>query len=112
MDFAIPQDITRKLAELDAFIEHEIKPLERENMQYFDHRRENARTDWDNDGVPRKAWRDLIAEMERRADKAGHLRLGLPRSCGGQAASTLMIVSGFSRPEFVVEVEAIAAVPE
>lgn len=27
-------------------------------------------------------------------------------------ASTLMIVSGFSRPEFVVEIEAIAAAPE
>lgn len=27
-------------------------------------------------------------------------------------ASTLMIVSGFTRPEFVVEVEALAAIPE
>ena len=83
MDFDLPKEITDKLAELDAFIEAEIKPLERENMQFFDHRREHARTDWDHDGRPRAEWRALISEMERRADKAGHLRYGLPKSCGG-----------------------------
>ena len=93
MDFNLPPEITAKLAELDAFIDKEIKPLEREHMHFFDHRREHARTDWDNDGRPRAEWRALIGEMERRADKAGHLRLGLPKSCGGQAASTLMIAA-------------------
>ena len=93
MDFNLPPEITAKLAELDAFIDKEIKPLEREHLQFFDHRRENARTDWDNDGRPRAEWRALIGEMERRADKAGHLRLGLPKRCGGQAASTLMIAA-------------------
>ena len=93
MDFNLPTEVAAKLAELDAFIDKEIKPLEREHLQFFDHRRENARTDWDNDGRPRAEWRALIAEMERRADKAGHLRLGLPKSCGGQAASTLMIAA-------------------
>ena len=48
MDFELPPEITAKIVELDAFIEAEIKPLERENMQFFDHRRENARTDWSN----------------------------------------------------------------
>src|SRR4029453_15220135 len=86
MDFQLPAEITSKLAELDAFIDKEIKPLEREHMQFFDHRREYARTDWENDGRPHPAWRALIEEMERRADKAGHLRLGLPKTCGGQAA--------------------------
>ena len=93
MDFELPAEITRKLAELDAFIEAEIKPLERANMQFFDHRREYARTDWENDGRPRSEWRALIMEMERRADRAGHLRLGLPKSCGGQAAGSLMIAA-------------------
>src|SRR6267378_1006154 len=93
MDFELPREITDKLAELDAFIEAEIKPLERDNMQFFDHRRENARTDWDDDGRPRTEWRALISEMERRADKAGHLRYGLPKSCGGQAASNLAIAA-------------------
>ncbi|MGO9769812.1 MAG: acyl-CoA dehydrogenase family protein [Roseiarcus sp.] len=93
MDFELPAAITAKLAELDAFIEAEIKPLERANMQFFDHRREYARTDWENDGRPRAEWRALIAEMERRADTAGHLRLGLPKSCGGQAVGSLMIAA-------------------
>ncbi len=70
MDFTLPAEVTAKLAELDAFIEGEIKPLEREHMQFFDHRREYARTDWENDGRPRDEWRALIVEMERRADKA------------------------------------------
>src|SRR5260370_37349960 len=91
MDFELPSEITNKLAELDAFIEAEIKPLERDNIRFFDHRRENARTDWENDGRPRDEWRALISEMERRADKAGHLRYGLPKSCGGQAASNLAL---------------------
>ena len=35
MDFELPKEITEKLAELDAFIEAEIKPLECDNIQYF-----------------------------------------------------------------------------
>lgn len=89
MDFTLPQAITDKLAELDAFIESEIKPLERENMQFFDHRREYARTNWEDDGRPSDAWRALIEEMERRADAAGHLRYCLPRGAGGQEAGNL-----------------------
>ena len=94
MDFRLPEDVTAKLAELDAFIDKEIKPLEREHPQYFDHRREYARTDWENDGRPHPQWRELISEMERRADKAGHLRLGLPKSVpGGGGAGSLMIAA-------------------
>ena len=89
MDFTIPTDIQRKLDELDDFIEHEIKPLEREHMQFFDHRREHARTDWEHGGVPRREWELLLGEMRRRADAAGHLRYALPKSLGGQAASNL-----------------------
>jgi acyl-CoA dehydrogenase len=89
MDFAIPADIRAKLDELDAFIEREIRPLEREHMEFFDHRREWARTDWDHDGVPRKEWEALLAEMRRRADAAGHLRFALPRELGGQDGSNL-----------------------
>ena len=70
MDFALPDHLPGLLAEMDAFIEAEIKPLEAENMQFFDHRRENARTDWENDGRPRAEWRALITEMERRADNS------------------------------------------
>jgi alkylation response protein AidB-like acyl-CoA dehydrogenase len=89
MDFEIPAEIRRKLAELDAFIEREIAPLEREHPQYFDHRREHARTDWDNGGRPRHEWEKLLGEMRRRADAAGHLRFGLPKELGGQGGSNL-----------------------
>jgi alkylation response protein AidB-like acyl-CoA dehydrogenase len=89
MDFEIPAELRAKLAELDAFIEREIAPLERENAQYFDHRREWARTDWEHDGVPRREWEALLAEMRRRADRAGHLRFALPKELGGEAGSNL-----------------------
>ena len=58
MDFTTPPDIQRTLDELDAFIEAEIKPLQAQddNERFFDHRREWARTDFDNDGVPRADW--------------------------------------------------------
>ena len=52
MDFTLPEHLPGLLAEMDAFIEAEIKPLERENMQYFDRHREFARTDLDNGGIP------------------------------------------------------------
>jgi acyl-CoA dehydrogenase len=89
MDFSTPPDIRAKLAELDAFIEREIAPLEREHAQYFDHRREFARTDWEHDGRPRHEWEELLGEMRRRADAAGHLRYALPRALGGEEASNL-----------------------
>ena len=84
MDFTLPDHLPGLLDEIDAFIEREIKPLERENMQYFDQRREYARTDWDNGGIPARAWEDLLGEMRRRADKAGWLRYGLPSALGGR----------------------------
>ena len=91
MDFNIPAEIAAYLVELDAFIEREIRPLERENdnIRFFDHRREHARTDWDSDGQPRHEWEELLAEMKRRADKAGHLRFGLPKALGGKDGSNL-----------------------
>jgi len=84
VDFALPDHLPGLLDEIDAFIESEIKPLERENMQYFDQRREYARTDWDNGGIPARAWEDLLGEMRRRADNAGWLRYGLPSELGGR----------------------------
>ena len=89
MDFTLPEHLPGLLAEMDAFIEAEIKPLERENLQYFDQRRENARTDWDNGGIPRREWEDLLAEMRQRADKAGWLRYGLPSQFGGRDGTNI-----------------------
>ncbi|HKM99216.1 MAG TPA: acyl-CoA dehydrogenase family protein [Candidatus Binataceae bacterium] len=91
MDFSIPADIKAYLKELDAFIEKEIKPLEGENdnIRFFDHRREWARTDFENGGLPRHEWEDLLREMRRRADKAGHFRYGLPKEYGGKDGTNL-----------------------
>src|SRR5262245_22463642 len=89
MDFSVPRDIQGKLADLDDFIEREIKPLEATHIEFFDHRREHARTDWERDGRPRREWEDLLAEMRRRADRAGHLRFALPKALGGQDGSNL-----------------------
>lgn len=91
MDFEIPREITDYLAVLDDFIEKEIKPLEQQddNIRFFDHRREHARTDWDNQGLPREEWEELLGEMRRRADEAGHLRYALPKEYGGHDGTNL-----------------------
>jgi acyl-CoA dehydrogenase len=89
VDFTLPDHLPGVLAVMDAFIEEEIKPLEREHMQYFDQRREYARTDWENGGIPARAWEDLLGEMRKRADKAGWLRYGLPSQFGGRDGTNL-----------------------
>ncbi|MEM6410954.1 MAG: acyl-CoA dehydrogenase family protein [Pseudomonadota bacterium] len=91
MNFNIPEDLKAYLAELDAFIEAKIRPLEAQddNIRFFDHRREWARTDFDKGGLPRPEWENLLKEAKRRADAAGHFRFGLPKEYGGQNGSNL-----------------------
>src|SRR5262245_2488925 len=91
MDFAIPSDLAAYLETLDAFVEREIKPLEAadDNIRFFDHRREDARTDWERGGLPNEEWEALLAEARRRADAAGHYRYAFPREYGGQDGSNL-----------------------
>ena len=91
MNFELPEDLRRYLEELDLFIAREIKPLEEvdDNMRFFDHRREDARTDWDRDGLPNAAWEALLAEAVRRADDAGHYRYPFPRQYGGRDGTNL-----------------------
>jgi len=89
MDYTLPQDLLDFIAELDAFIEREIEPLEAENMQFFDHRREWKRTDWENDGVHSREWVELLEEMRRRADAAGFYRYALPERMGGRDGTNL-----------------------
>ena len=91
MDFALPAELTAYLAELDAFIEAEIKPLEQadDNIRFFDHRREWARTDFEAGGLPRHDWEELLREAQRRADAAGHWRFSAPTKYGGKDGSNL-----------------------
>ena len=91
MDFSIPADIAAFLAEMDAFIERELKPLEQadDNIRFFDHRREDARTDWERGGLPNHDWEALLAKARRLADAAGFYRYPLPSAMGGRDGSNL-----------------------
>jgi acyl-CoA dehydrogenase len=91
MDLELPADLAAYLVELDEFIEREIKPLEDQddNVRFFDHRREDARTDWDRGGLPSREWEELLGEARRRADAAGHYRYPFPPEFGGRGGSNL-----------------------
>ena len=91
MDHDIPADLADYLVELDEFIESEIRPLEEQddNIRFFDHRREDARTDWDRDGLPNRQWEELLAEARHRADEAGHYRYPLSEELGGRNGTNL-----------------------
>lgn len=91
MDFNIPEKLQDYLAELDDFIVAKIKPLEAQddNIRFFDHRREWARTDFEGGGLPRPEWEALLRQAKRLADQAGHLRYALPSAYGGQDGKNL-----------------------
>ena len=91
MDFTVPQQLEDYYAELERFIEAEIEPLvaEGDNVRFFDHRRENARTDWERDGLPSHEWEALLGEARRAADAAGHWRFSAPKKYGGKDGSNL-----------------------
>jgi alkylation response protein AidB-like acyl-CoA dehydrogenase len=88
---ALPPQLTQLLSDLDRFIAAEIEPLQQQddNQRFFDHRREFARTDVENGGVPRREWEELLAEVSRRADAAGFYRYSLPEELGGRNGSNL-----------------------
>jgi len=89
MAYGVPDEIQALLDDLDEFIEEEIEPLEEEHIQYFDERREYARTDWENGGVPADDWEAVLEEMRDRADEAGFYRYPLPEKMGGMDGSNL-----------------------
>ena len=91
MDFTIPQDLEDYYAELVSFIESEIEPLvaRDDNIRFFDHRRENARTDWERGGLPNHDWEDLLRQAGKVADEAGHWRFSAPKKYGGKNGSNL-----------------------
>ncbi len=91
MDFAIPAATQQLLDDLDRFIDEVIKPMEAEddNVRFFDHRREDSRTDWDRGGLPNAEWEALLRRMRRAADEAGFYRYHLPERYGGKGGSNL-----------------------
>ena len=91
MNFDLPRALTDYLGRLDAFIDAEIRPLEAadDNIRFFDHRREWARTDFEHGGLPRPEWEALLRQAKKLADKAGHYRFALPKKYGGSDGSDL-----------------------
>jgi alkylation response protein AidB-like acyl-CoA dehydrogenase len=91
MDFNMPSDLADFLADMDAFIERELRPLERagDNARFFDHRREDARTDWHRGGLPNEEWEALLRRVRKMADEAGFFRYPLPRRYGGRDGTNL-----------------------
>lgn len=81
----IPEELQQLLGQLDDFIESEVRPLEEsnDNIRFFDHRREDARTDWERGGLPNDEWEDLLHQTKRVADAAGFYRYPFPAEYGG-----------------------------
>ena len=92
MDFDVPQDIQDYLAELDRFIEAEIKPLEAAGRQH-PLLRPPARARAHRLGQRRPAAQGVGgaagARRARRADAAGHLRYAWPVEWGGKGGTNL-----------------------
>lgn len=91
MDFSVDAETQQLLADLDEFIDDEIQPLQQEHQRFFDHRREDARTNWD-DGTPTAEWIALRQEMRDRSDEAGFHRLPLPEELDGADLDLLSLV--------------------
>lgn len=62
MNFDLPPALVSYLQSLDTFIAETITPLQNsdDNIRFFDYRREYSRTDWDNGGLPRPEWEELL----------------------------------------------------
>jgi alkylation response protein AidB-like acyl-CoA dehydrogenase len=89
MEWSIPEDVQRLLADIDEFIERELKPLEHANPELFDHRREFTRTDVERGGIPTVRWREMLAEARRRSLEAGFYKYPFPAALGGNDGSNL-----------------------
>jgi alkylation response protein AidB-like acyl-CoA dehydrogenase len=89
----LPDDIAALLEEVDAFIADQVRPLEEadDNARFFDHRREYARTDFEDGGKPSAEWEALLEQMVERADRAGLWRYGLPEELGGRGGSNFAL---------------------
>ncbi|KAI9367215.1 acyl-CoA dehydrogenase/oxidase [Aspergillus egyptiacus] len=87
MNFDYPPDLVNHIASIDNFITSTILPLQHadDNNRFFDHRREYARTNWEQGGLPRREWEELLNKARVLADQAGFYRFSLPKVYGGAA---------------------------
>lgn len=93
MDISLPEDVTTFIAELDRFIDTQIKPIEEAHPEYFDHRREFTRTDLERGGIPSARWREIMREARVLADKAGFYRYPLPAALGGKDGTNVAMAA-------------------
>ncbi len=86
MNFELPADLQAYIKHIDAFINEKILPLQHsnDNNRFFDHRRESARTQWDNQGLPTHDWEQLLSQARKLSDEAGFFRFAWPKEYGGQ----------------------------
>jgi acyl-CoA dehydrogenase len=89
LDFSIPAELTELLGSIDEFIDRQLAPIQAANPEFFDHRREFARTDVARGGVPTERWHELLTQARRLAIDAGFYRYPFPAELGGQNASNL-----------------------
>ena len=91
MDFETPAEIADFLEELDRFIEDVIEPLQAQddNIRFFDHRREDARTDWEREGLPNEEWETLLHQVKQLAIEAGVFHYPFPKEFGGRDGGNL-----------------------
>jgi alkylation response protein AidB-like acyl-CoA dehydrogenase len=81
--------VTELLGSIDEFIDRELAPIQAANPEFFDHRREFARTDVERGGIPTERWRELLAQARRLAIEAGFYKYPFPRELGGADGSNL-----------------------
>lgn len=89
MNFGLPPDLEEYISKVEVFINSKILPIQEENIQFFDHRREPSRTQWNNNGLPSPEWEALLTRARNIADEAGFYRFALPKKYGGQDGSNL-----------------------
>lgn len=89
MRIDIPAEYQPLIDEVEEFIQTEIEPLEEDHREFFDYRREYARTDWEAGGIPAAEWEAVIEEARKRADEAGLYRYVLPEELGGRDGTNL-----------------------
>jgi alkylation response protein AidB-like acyl-CoA dehydrogenase len=85
MNFELPLEVRDFLARIDTFIHDTILPLQHkdDNNRFFDHRREDSRTQWKNQGLPAEDWEKLLGHTKSLADEAGLYRFAFPKEYGG-----------------------------
>jgi len=73
LDFALPADLVAYLANsINSSRARSSRSKKRTTTSgFFDHRREWARTDFENGGLPRHQWEALLRRVKNLADSAG-----------------------------------------